>query len=53
MIGSQMVVRLSALHTSHPLPPGIFLVIPRAIVWLEGLGQLKNTITFGTARNLF
>jgi hypothetical protein len=41
---------LSALHAGYPLPPGRFLVLifvtwcvdPRAIVWLEGLGQLKN-----------
>jgi hypothetical protein len=25
--GSQMVVRLSALHAGHPLPPGGFLVL--------------------------
>jgi hypothetical protein len=45
-----MVVRLSALCAGCPLPPGRFLVLisvrgwvdPRAIVWLEGLGQLKN-----------
>jgi hypothetical protein len=48
-----MAVRLSALHTSHPLAPGRFLVLisvrgrvdPRAIVRLEGLGQLKNPMT--------
>jgi hypothetical protein len=48
-----MAVRLSALHAGRPLPPGRFLVpisvtgrvVPRAIVWLEGLGQLKNTVT--------
>jgi hypothetical protein len=45
-----MVMRLSALLTSCPLPLGRFLVLisvrgsvdPRAIVRLEGLGQLKN-----------
>jgi hypothetical protein len=48
-----MAVRLSALCASRPLPPGTFLVLisvrgsvdPRAIVLLEGLGQLKNQIT--------
>jgi hypothetical protein len=48
-----MAVRMSALHASHPLPPGRFLVLiyvrvwvdPRAIVQLEGLGQLKNPMT--------
>jgi hypothetical protein len=49
-IGSQMTVRLSALCTSHPLPPGRFLVLisvrgwvdPMAIVQLEVLGKLKK-----------
>jgi hypothetical protein len=48
-----MVVRLSALCTGHLLLPGRFLVLisvrgrinPRAIVWLEGLGKLKNPMT--------
>jgi hypothetical protein len=48
-----MAVRLSALHASHPLPSGRFLVLislkgkvdPRAIVRLEGSGKLKNPIT--------
>jgi hypothetical protein len=48
-----MVLKLSALCASRPLPPGRFLVLisvrgwadPRAIVWLEGLGQLKNPVT--------
>jgi hypothetical protein len=52
-IGSQMAVRLSALHAGCPLPPQedywySFVrgwVNSRAIVWLEGLGQLKNPIT--------
>jgi hypothetical protein len=50
---TQMVVRLSALCTGRPLPPGRFPVLiavrgwadPRAIVWLEGVGQLKNPMT--------
>jgi hypothetical protein len=45
-----MAVRLSALRTSRPLPPGRFLVLisgrgrvnPMAIVQLKGLGQLKK-----------
>jgi hypothetical protein len=44
-----MAVRLSALCTFHPLPPGKFQTLisvrgrvdPRAIVRLEGLSQLK------------
>jgi hypothetical protein len=48
-----MAVRLLALCTIHPLPLGGFLgltsvrgsVDPRVIVWLEGLGQLKNSMT--------
>jgi hypothetical protein len=52
-IGSQMVVRLSALCASRPLPPGRFLVPisvrgfvdPRVIVQLEGLDELKNQVT--------
>jgi hypothetical protein len=49
-IDSQMAVRLSALRAGHPLPPRRFLVHisvrdsvdPRAILRLEGLGQLKK-----------
>jgi hypothetical protein len=48
-VGSQMAVRLSALHASHPLPPETFLILIsvrgcvdlRAIVRLE----LKNPNT--------
>jgi hypothetical protein len=50
---AQRWVRFSALCTGHPLPPGRLLVLisvggwvdPRALVWLEGLGQLKNPMT--------
>jgi hypothetical protein len=49
-----MAVRLSALRASRPLPPGRFLVLisvrgwvcPKAIVRLEGLGQLKIWTTY-------
>jgi hypothetical protein len=48
-----MAVRLSALGAAAPLPPGRFLVLisvrgrvdPRDIAQLEGLEQLKNTMT--------
>jgi hypothetical protein len=48
-----MAMRLSALQAGHPLSPRRFLVLisirdgvdPRAIVRLEGFGQLKNPIT--------
>jgi hypothetical protein len=50
-----MVVRLSALCTGRPSPPGIFLVLisvrgrvdPRAIVQLEELGKLKKSTSSG------
>jgi hypothetical protein len=56
-----MAVRLSALRAGHPLPLGRFLVLisvrglvdPRAIVWLEGLGQLKNPKTSGIKPTTF
>jgi hypothetical protein len=52
-IGSQMAVRLPALRDGRPLPPGRFLILisvrgwvdHRTILWLEGLGQLKNPVT--------
>jgi hypothetical protein len=55
-VSSQIVVRLSALCTCHPLPPGRFLVLisvrgwvdPRVVMQLEGLGKLKNPITSST-----
>jgi hypothetical protein len=48
-----MMVRLSALRSGRPLPPGRFLVLisdrgwvnPRAIVRLGGLSLLKNPMT--------
>jgi hypothetical protein len=48
-----MAVRVSALHAGRPLSPGRFLVLvsfrdwanPRALMQLEGLGQLKNPVT--------
>jgi hypothetical protein len=54
--GSQMAARLSALCAGRFLPPGRFLVLillrgwvdPRAIVRLEGLGQLKKSTSSGT-----
>jgi hypothetical protein len=52
-IGSRMAVRLSASRAGRPVPAGRFReiisvrgwVAPRAIVRLEGLGQLKNPMT--------
>jgi hypothetical protein len=52
-LGSQMAVKLLSLRAGRPLRPGRFLVLisvrdsvdPRAIVRLEGLGQLKNPVT--------
>jgi hypothetical protein len=51
-IASQMAVRLSSLRAGCPLPPERFLVLvsirdsagPRAAMWLELLGRLKNAI---------
>jgi hypothetical protein len=48
-----MAVRLPALRAGRPLPPGRFVVVisvrgcadPRAIVRLEGLDEVKNSIT--------
>jgi hypothetical protein len=45
--------RFSTIYVGRPLPPGRFLALisvrgcvdPRAIVLLEGLGQLKNPKT--------
>jgi hypothetical protein len=48
-----MAVRL-ALRPGRPLPTGRFLVLvdSRAIVRLEGLGQLKNPATSSRTRDL-
>jgi hypothetical protein len=58
-----MAVNLSAIHACRPSPPEIVLVLislrdwvdPRAIVWLEGLGLMKNPVTSSgtTLRYLF
>jgi hypothetical protein len=53
IFGSQMAVKLSASRAGRPLPPGRFvalisvrgLVDRRAILRLEGLGQLKSPVT--------
>jgi hypothetical protein len=52
LVSSQMAVGLSALCAGHSLPPGRFLALisvrgcvePRAIMRVEGLGQLKNSV---------
>jgi hypothetical protein len=52
VIGSQMAVRLSAIGAGRSLPLGRFqvlisvrgLVETKALVRLEGLGQLKNAV---------
>jgi hypothetical protein len=57
-IFSQMTVRLSALRSVRSLAPGRFLLLisfrdcvdPRAIVRLEGLGQLKKSNDFNGIR---
>jgi hypothetical protein len=61
-IGSKTAMRLSALRNRCPLPPGRFLILisvrgwvdPRAIVWLEGLCELKksNDLIGNQTRNL-
>jgi hypothetical protein len=56
-----MVVRLSILGAGRHLTPGKFLVFismrglfdPRAIVQLEGYGQLKNPTISGTEPTTF
>jgi hypothetical protein len=52
-IGSLMAVRLSSLRAYHSLPAWRFLILisvrrcvdPRAVVRLQGLGQLKSPTT--------
>jgi hypothetical protein len=45
-----MALRLSALRAGHPLDTGRFLVLssvdPRAIVWLERLGELIRKMQY-------
>jgi hypothetical protein len=57
-----MAVKFSALLSDRPLPPGRFLVVLisvrgsvdlRAIVRLEGIGQLKNPMTLGIEPAIF
>jgi hypothetical protein len=58
-VGSQMAVRLSALRAGSPLLPRKFLVVisvrgwvdTRAIVWLEGIGELKKSNEIIGTRN--
>jgi hypothetical protein len=60
-IGSLLVVNLSASCPGSPQPPGRVLVLisvsgwvdPRAIVRLEGLGQLKNPMTWSVESTTF
>jgi hypothetical protein len=56
-----MAVSLSALLAGRPLPPERFLVPisvrgrvnPKAIVWLEGLGKLKQSTLLGLEPTTF
>jgi hypothetical protein len=56
-----MAVRLLASRAGRRLPPGRFLVLisvrgsvePRAMVRLEGLGQLKNPMTSSGIEPIF
>jgi hypothetical protein len=56
-----MAVRFSAPRAGRPLLPGRFLVLisikgcvdPRAIVSLEGLGQLKNPMRCNFINNIY
>jgi hypothetical protein len=41
-ISSQMAVRLSALRTGRPLPPGIFLVEAESIPGLSAVGRIRS-----------
>jgi hypothetical protein len=60
-IGSQIALNLSVLSPGRPLPSGRFLVLisvrgwidSKTIVWLEGLGQLKNRMTWSGIETAF